>query len=77
MIRGKYKAVQVRVGLRVGVVCGPGELPERRAGRVMEEVRNRWGTHWIVQMDRGTVESISCALTNEMGIGWYAVEEGA
>jgi hypothetical protein len=76
MILGKYKAVPVRVGLRVGAVSGPGEFPEHRAGIVIEKVLNRWGTHWIVQMDRGTIESISCPVTNEMGIGWYAVGEG-
>ncbi len=77
MISGKYKAEKLRVGLRVGAVCGPGERPEDCQGWVTNRVETRWGVHWLVTMDDGTAESISCDVTNEMGIGWYALAEAA
>ena len=73
MIVGKYKATAVRVGLRVGVVCGPGEFPENRTGTVVNQQTNRCGTQWEVEMDNGPREWISAAQTNEMGIRWYAI----
>ena len=76
MIRGRYKATPMRDGLRVGVICGPGELPEHRAGVVSRFVPTRWGGHWEVMMDTGDVEAVSCSVTNEMGIGWYSLEGG-
>ena len=77
MICGKYKATAIRVGLRVGVVCGPGEFPENRTGTVVNQLTNRWGTQWEVEMDDGSPEWISAMHTNEMGIGWYAIGEPA
>jgi hypothetical protein len=74
MICGKYKATSIRVGLRVGAACGPGEFPEDRAGTVIEQQMTRWGRHWEVRMDDGSRETIHTDVTNEMGIGWYSIE---
>ncbi|MDR5776967.1 hypothetical protein [Caballeronia sp. LZ003] len=75
MIRSKYKRTALRIGLRVGVVSGPGQFPEDRPGRIVEKDVNRWGTHWQVEMADGSEEWISALETTEMGIGWYAIEE--
>ncbi|AJY03096.1 hypothetical protein AK36_6098 (plasmid) [Burkholderia vietnamiensis LMG 10929] len=75
MIQGRYKATELRVGLRVGAVSGPGELPEQNAGAVVRHVPTRWGGYWEVLMDSGAIESLSCSVTSEMGIGWYALGE--
>lgn len=77
MIRGKYKAAVLRVGLRVGAACGPGEFPEDRPGTITEKEVTRWGTTWKVQLDDGSQEWISGVQTTAMGIGWYAIEEAA
>lgn len=74
MIQGRYKASKLRVGLRVGAVSGPGQLPEQNPGVVTRHVPTRWGGHWEVLMDSGAIDSVACSVTNEMGIGWYAID---
>ncbi len=56
-------------GSRVGVVCGPGELPRDHQGIVLSQITDRWGTHALVLMDDGT--SRTCEGLTEVGIGWY------
>ncbi|MBN3815224.1 hypothetical protein G3N57_00750 [Paraburkholderia sp. Se-20369] len=77
VICGKYKATPIRVGLRVGAVCGPGGLPENRAGTVVSTETTGWGTRWKVEMDDSSIEWISAMQTNEVGIGWYSIGESA
>lgn len=77
MIRGKYKATVLSIGLRVGAVSGQGQFPEDRSGRIVAKDVNRWGTQWKVAMADGSEEWISGLETTEMGIGWYAIEDAA
>lgn len=59
-------------GQRVGVVYGPGEFPKDKAGTVMTQVTNQWGTHALVMMDSGKIERCE-GLNSGPGIGWHLV----
>lgn len=74
MIRGRYKAIELQVGLRVGAVSGPGQLPEQNPGVVTRHVPTKWGGHWDVRMDSAAIEFIACSGRNDMGIGRYAID---
>ena len=59
-------------GERIGVVCGPGEIPESNAGVVLTQIPSVWGAYALVLMDSG-----ECAVCHGMndgpGIGWHYV----
>jgi hypothetical protein len=59
-------------GTRVGTVCGPCERANDNAGTVLCEVTDRWGTHVLVLMDSGKVETCH-GLNRGPGIGWHAL----
>lgn len=59
-------------GQRVGTVCGPGEFAKDRAGTVLCQVTDRWGTHALVLMDDGTTRTCH-GLNRGPGIGWHLV----
>lgn len=56
---------------RVGTVCGPCQSPKDNAGTVLCHITNRWGSHAVVLMDDGHVET--CHGLTDRGIGWYAL----
>lgn len=59
-------------GQRVGVIDGPCQRPEDRAGIVLCHVSDRWGTHALVLMDAG--ETKTChSLRTSPGIGWHII----
>lgn len=58
-----------RPGQRVGTVSGPGEFPSDNAGTVLTQITDRWGTHALVMMDSGKVET--CHGLTQRGIGWH------
>lgn len=60
------------VGQRVGVVCGPGEQPRDNAGTVQSIVKDRWGSHAVIQMDAGDTRTCH-RLNRGPGIGWHTL----
>lgn len=61
------------VGLRVGVVYGPGEFPQHNSGIVITVTETRWGKSAFVLMDDGSVKECG-GLNDGPGIGWHIVE---
>lgn len=59
-------------GQRIGSVCGPGEFPADNAGTVICQIEDRWGTHALVMMDSGRVDTCH-GLKDGPGIGWHPV----
>lgn len=63
-------------GQRIGVVDGPGQWPEERAGIVLCQITDRWGTHAVVLMDDGKTKDCH-GLMRGPGIGWHLVHPAA
>jgi hypothetical protein len=59
-------------GQRVGLVTGPGEFASDKAGSVITQVDDRWGSHALVMMDSGEVKKCN-GLNSRPGIGWHAI----
>lgn len=59
-------------GQRIGSVSGPGQFPANNAGIVICHVEDRWGTHAVVLMDAGRVDTCH-SLKDGPGIGWHLV----
>jgi hypothetical protein len=60
-------------GQRVGSVCGPGEFAADNSGIVICQITDRWGTHAIVLMDSGRIDTCH-GLKDGPGIGWHPVK---
>ena len=60
-----------QIGDRIGVVCGPGELPLDNPGTVINVYANRWyANNAEILMDDGSTRSMVGAYTS-VGIGVY------
>lgn len=64
-------------GDRVGIVCGPGEIPRDNAGTVIAVYADEWhASNAVILMDRGQIEYLSGTYTRT-GIGCYLIKEGS
>lgn len=58
-------------GARVGIVCGPGQMPQDDAGSVLCLVTDRFGTSATVLMDSGRTTIMNCITS--IGIGFHLI----
>jgi hypothetical protein len=74
MAKGVRSQVLPSSGQRVGTVSGPGQFPRDNAGTVICQITDRWGTHALVMMDSGRVDTCH-GLNNGAGIGWHRIQQ--
>lgn len=50
---------EIKIGQRMGAVCGPGEFPQPglcREGKITEKLRSGWGDFCLIVFDDGGID---------------------